>query len=143
MEKYMQTWTGGVRNIPYYFCINSNESSSTSIRYGEHVADSIAELSLSTSTKLMIDGDRVCRPEIKLNHLRQDVYFYDFFPGNSDLILLQLEDGLYVTEIDDRAWQNTQLLYPGRDFRVVVENNSIFILENGRYFEVMTRIDAV
>ena len=66
---------------------------------------------------------------------------FSFFPDSSDLVLLQLEDGLYVTEIDDRAWQNTQLLYPGENFSVVVENDSIYILENDRYFEIITEIE--
>lgn len=142
-KELFAVWKGDTSSIPYYFCVIDSTVSSTSIRYGQHVADSILELLISTSSPLMFDGDRVCRPEIKLNHLRQDIYYYNFFPGNSDLILLQLEDGLYVTEIDDRAWQNTQLLYPGNNFEVVVENNLIYIKEDGKYFEVITEIEPI
>ena len=54
---------------------------------------------------------------------------------------MQLEDGLYVTEIDDRAWQNVQRLYKGDNFRVVVENNEIYIQEGEYYYELITEIE--
>ena len=135
------TWRGPVERIPYYFCVTSVSASATAARYGEHVAAQITALRTSTSSSLLLDGNRICRPDIKLNRLRQDVYFYDFFPDSQDLVLLQLETGLYVTEIDDRAWQNTQLLYPGTDFRVVVENESIYVKDGNRYFEILTEIE--
>ncbi len=133
-------WLGSVENIPYYYCVTENSLVPIATRYGTHVADEIERFKLSTTTPLIVDDERICRPEIKINNLRQDVYFYDFFPGSTDLILLQLEDGLYVTEVDDRAWQNTQLIYPGIDFQVVVENNTIFIHEDEKYFELITKI---
>lgn len=135
------TWRDSVSSIPYYFCVTAGTATSTAQRYGEHVANDVARLRHSTTTPLLIDGDRVCRPEIKLDRKRQDVFYYDFFPNNPDLVVLQLEDGVYVTEIDDRAWQNTQLLYPGDDLRVVVENDSIYIEEAGRLFEILTEIE--
>ena len=131
-------WQGLDNAIPYYFCINAAKASSTAVRYGEHVANEMERLRLSTTTPLVIDGNRLCRPEIKLDRQRMDVYFYDFFPGSSDLVLVQLEDGLYVTEIDDRSWQNSQLIYPGSDFRVVVDNGAIFIHDQERYFQIIT-----
>jgi hypothetical protein len=135
------TWVGKDTDIPYYFCVKDAFASSTALRYGQHIADQITKLANSTSTPLIVDSDRSCRPEIKLDRHQQDVYFYDFLPNSSDLVLLQLEDGLYVTEIDDRAWQNTQLLYPGKDFTVVVENDAIFIQTADYYFEIITEIE--
>ena len=133
-------WQNGVNNIPYYFCVQQNNYASTSERFGTHVAEAIFGDNVATSTTL-VDNERTCRSEIKLNHLAQDVFFYDFFPDSTDLILLQLEDGLYVTEIDDRAWQNTQMLYPGNDFKVVVENGVIYLNENNLFFEVFTEVE--
>lgn len=141
-ELYAQ-WLGSVEQIPFYFCVAAGEASTTAELYGQHVADQIAELSVSTTTPLIVDGDRICRPEIKLNRLRKDVYFYDFFPHNSDLVLLQLEDGLYVTEIDDRSWQNVQLLYPGSDFQTVVDNDRIYVHDGDYYFEVITKVEPI
>lgn len=136
-------WRGSVQNIPYYFCVTNESASTTALRYGAHVAEQIKLLSTSTTSPLLIDGDRVCRPEIKLNRLRQDVYFYEFFPNSSDLVLLQLQDGLYVTEIDDRAWQNTQKIYSGSDIQVVVENNTIYVRDGDYYFELVTKIEPI
>ena len=137
-------WQGAPQDVPYYFCVASSTLASTSEQYGEHVADAVfAQLgtTTATSTLVMVD-DRVCRTEIKLDRLRQDVYLYDFFPGSSDLVLLQLESGLYVTEIDDRAWQNSQVLYPGSDFRTIVENGLIYVELDDEYFEVITEIES-
>lgn len=135
-------WLGSTASIPYYFCITNSSIASTSYRYGEHVAAAIDIARLSTSTPLLIEGNRVCRTQIKLNRLRQDVFYYDFFPDSSDLVLMQLEDGIYVTEIDDRAWQNTQLLYPGTDVRILVENDVIYMKDDEHYFQIATEIET-
>lgn len=137
-------WQGSINSVPYYFCVTDTKASTTAFRYGEHVALSIDQMKLSTTTPIIVNSNnRLCRSEIKIDRQRKDVYFYDFFPNSSDLILVQLEDGLYVTEIDDRAWQNSQLIYPGTDFRVVVENGAIFIYDNNRYFEIITKIEPI
>ena len=137
-------WKDSVSSIPYYFCITETTGSSTTARrYGEHVALEINRLKVSTSTPIIVDGNRLCRPEVKLDRQRKDVYFYDFFPGTSDLVLIQLEDGLYVTEIDDRSWQNSQLIYPGTDFRVVVENGVIYVKDDNKYLEIITEINLI
>ncbi len=135
------TWLGSISSIPHYFCVTNETASTTIERYGEHVSAQVEVARLSTTTPLILDGNRSCRPAIKLDRKRQDVYFYDFFPGTNDLVLLHLEDGLYVGEIDDRAWQNTQQLYAGRDFQVAVSGTSIFIKEGPLYFEILTQIE--
>lgn len=134
-------WLNSGKSMPYYFCIPEGYASSTALRYGEHVADQFLKLSISTTTPLIFDNNRICRPEIRIDRKGQDVFFYDFLPNSSDLVLLQLQDGLYVTEIDDRAWQNTQKIYSGNDFKVIVVNGLIFIMVDGLYFELVTEIE--
>lgn len=141
-DELYATWLGSASSIPYYFCVASSTATTTAERYGDHVVTQIKAQLNSTTTPLIIDGNRACRTEIRLDRKWQDVYFYDFFPDTSDLVLLQLQDGLYVTEIDDRAWQNTQQLYSGNDFRTVVDNNTIYINDGGRYFELITEIET-
>lgn len=136
-------WLGPVKTIPYYFCINGANSASTSQRYGNHVSVAIEKALISTSSPLIYSDNRICRSEIKLDRLRQDVFYYSFFPNSSDLVLLHLQDGIYVTEIDDRAWQNTQLLYPGNDLHVVVENDIIYLKDGDYYFQVLTEIEPI
>jgi len=135
-------WLGSSAAIPYYLCISSSSVASTSQRYGEHVAEAVEVARQSTSTPLLIDNNRVCRTQVKLDRLRQDVFYYHFFPNSSDLVLMQLQDGIYVTEIDDRAWQNTQLLYPGTDIHTIVENDVIYIKDGEYYFQIVTQIET-
>ncbi|HEY0964328.1 MAG TPA: hypothetical protein VGE31_00860 [Candidatus Paceibacterota bacterium] len=135
-------WIGAGNATPYYFCAPIALSSSTvAVRFGEHFAKQIEEQRLSTTTPLHVEGDRVCRTEIRLDRKWQQIKYYEFFPNSSDLVILQLEDGLYVTEIDDRSWQNTQMIYPGDNFRTVVTDTNIYIEEDGNFFELLTKIE--
>lgn len=134
------TWIGSNPSTPYYFCTPDTGSSTIALRFGLHFASQIEEQRLSTSTPLHIENNRVCRSEIRIDRKWQKIKYYEFFPNSSDLIVIQLEDGLYVTEIDDRAWQNTQMIYPGDKFETIVTDTNIYIKENGRYFELLTAI---
>ena len=137
-------WKGEEQNIPYYFCVSSSTRATTSERYGEHVSEQIfTELASTTATSTIFTfDDRTCRTEIKLNHLQQDVYAYYFFPGTSDQVVLHLAEGLYVTEIDDRAWNKSQPLLLGNDFLVLVENDVIYIKRGEFFFELVPEIDS-
>ena len=141
-EELYAVWRGSQNDVPYYFCITNTNASTTAARYGEHVAAAVYATSTATSSPIFMVDDRTCRSEIKLDRLRQDVYLFDFFPGSSDLVLLHLQDGLYVTEIDDRSWQNTQPLYLGGDFQTIVENDVIYIKQNNNYFEIIPEIES-
>mgnify|MGYP001075583837 CR=1 FL=1 len=135
-------WVGSEEDIPYYFCVNHTNASTTTAVYGEHVYDSIVtEYGTSTDiTNGVYVSDRLCRTSIRVDRLWQKVSWFDFYPSNRDHVLMLLEDGLYVVEIDDRAWQNTQLLYPGTDLQVLLDGGRIFI-EDGVYFgEVFTEV---
>lgn len=132
------TWTGARTDVPYYFCINELTPSTTARWYGEHVADAIydeSSVSGLASTTFSVGG-RVCRSEIQLDRLRESVEWFWFLPGDSNLVLLHLASGLYVTEIDDRSWQNVQSLYRSGDMTVIVDGGRIFIEEKDVIFEV-------
>jgi hypothetical protein len=139
-DELFATWIGEDSNTPHYFCVNGTASSTVAERFGEHVAAQIQMQELSLTNPLIIDDTRFCRSEIRIDRKWQAVEYYAFFPGSSDLIVLQLGDGLYVTEIDDRAWQNTQIIYPGSSFQTIVTDDSIYIEENDRYFELLTEL---
>lgn len=139
-KELFAVWTGDVNSVPHYFCVNNVASSTIAERFGEHVAEQIEAQRLSTTTPLIVDGSRVCRTEIRLDRKWQEVEYYAFFPGSSDLVIMQLQDGLYVTEIDDRAWQNTQQVYPGDSFSTIVTDDSIYIKDDGRLIELLTEL---
>ncbi len=135
-------WVGSENTVPHYFCVFDAATSTLATRYGEHVALQVDTQRLSTTTPLWFANTRACRSEIKLDRKWQTVDSFFFFPDVNDLVILKLEDGLYVTEIDDRAWQNTQKIYEGDDFEVVVTDDNIYVEEDGRYFELLTTIEA-
>ena len=135
-------WVGVQNNTPYYFCVHHEAASSTRAAYGEHVYDGVAAvLATMPITESQDRSSRVCREEIRIDRMGQTVEYFDFFPGNSSLVLMHLEDGLYVTEIDDRSWQNSQLLYPGEDITVRVEGGQIYVRDRGYLLEVFTEIE--
>lgn len=140
-EDVYARWVGEPGDGPYYYCIDHESASTTAARYGEHVYESIVGI-LASSTKENIlqqnDRTRVCRDEIKLDRKRQDILDFAFYPDSIDHVLMVLEDGIYVIEVDDRAWQNTQLLYPGENLRMVVDGGQIYVYDGARYFEVFT-----
>jgi hypothetical protein len=133
-------WIGAGNATPHYFCAPNSASSTVAERLGEHVVAQIEVQRLSTSTPLHFEGDRTCRTEIRIDRKWQGIKYYEFFPNSTDLVVLQLEDGLYITEIDDRSWQNTQMIYPGDNFRVMVTDTNIYIEEDGNFFELLTKI---
>lgn len=134
------SWNGDQNHTPYYYCLNYESALGTTAQYGQHVYDSLLA-SIASSTKLEDHiGERMCRTQIGIDDLNQKVIWFDFFPGSTDLILMHLTDGLYVVEVDDRAWQNSQLLYPGKDIKVIQDGGRIYIHDGKYYLEVFTEI---
>lgn len=141
-EVYVR-YIGSTDDIPYYFCIPFGQQASTSVLYGAHVAALLAETleaGVERSVHELSDGERWCRDEIRIDRKWQTVHWFQFLPSSSDHVLLLLDDGVYVVEIDDRAWQNTQLLYPGKELEIALNSDQIFVKDSGRYVEVFTEL---
>ncbi len=135
------SWLGRESDIPYYFCVNYQAASSTVSQYGEHVYEGVATvLATMPITETQNISGRICRDTIRIDRKGKEVKMFDFFPNSTDLVLLLLDDGLYVTEIDDRAWQNVQLLYPGTDIDVRVSSGRIYVKDDVYLMEVFTEL---
>jgi hypothetical protein len=134
------SWKGDQNKVPYYYCVTYTGEKETSLQYGGQVYSALAEQFASTTSLIDSVGERVCRDTIRIDRHNQKVLWFDFFPNSTDIILMQLEDGLYAVEVDDRAWQNTQLLYPGSKFEVIQEGGRIYIHDGEYYLEVFTEI---
>ncbi len=135
-DEVVAEYRGTLRSIPYYFCVPSAPLAQIASHYGQHVADALGVDPAAATTTLFERGSwfgQTCRSEIRLDRKGQTVHWFDFVPGSRDLVLLQLDTGLYVTEIDDRSWQNHQLLYPNPDITVIVEGGQV-IVQDGDYF---------
>jgi hypothetical protein len=140
-------WRGEESDRPHFFCVGEVRASSTPRMSGEHVyADMLAEFlgrgvaSTTSEAALAVEGQRVCRDSIRIDRKGQEVLWFDFFPGTTDLVLMLLTDGLYVVEVDDRAWQNTQMLYPGQNLESVVDGGRIYVKDQGHLVEVLTTL---
>lgn len=133
-------WIGSQNDFPYYFCLNLSQASTSDVGLTSYIANNLANV-LEGQQQLTNRGDFACRETIRIDTQGKDILLFDFFPDNNDLVLVQLTDGLYVVEVDDRAWQNSQLLYPGSEFSVVLENQQIYISDQGYYFELLTTLE--
>jgi len=99
----------------------------------------VLETAFQSSRNEPVPGDtRLCRTEIRLDTKGQRIIGFDFFPGSTDLVIVHQANGVFVVEIDDRAWQNVQTLIDRPVDALIVDNNRIFIKIDTLYFEVLT-----
>lgn len=144
-DVYMQ-WTGKENDIPYYYCVRTGGTTSTALLYGEQVSVSLraqiisspSEITAVTDTEQAVKSK--CRDRIKINVGDFEVLHFDYFPNSRDLVLIHIESGLYVVEVDDRAWQNSQPLYAGESLETIFDGGQIFIKDGDYYLEVFTEL---
>jgi hypothetical protein len=135
---------GEGKQIPHYFCTSETpkdfpEPEDNLIPIAIEKEDLIDE---ELTFEQAVGRERVCRTDIRIDRKWQEVKGFNFFPDNSNLVLMHLSEGVYVVEIDDRSWQNTQVLYPGQNLEVLVYGGAIFIKEGDYIFEAFTEIAA-
>lgn len=132
----------GTRNVPYYFCVSTDALASTTELYGAHVAYGIDKIRVIETIKTGgDDGDiqtRICRDEIRIDTKSEALMSFDFLPNSSDYVIIHIPSGVYVVEIDDRGWQNVQMIYGHTAEAVLVDGGRIFIKEADVFFELFT-----
>ncbi len=127
---------GTGRQVPHYFCTTQlSTTSKDALELMSGLDNDYFETDI-----LDVSNENLCRSDILINRQGEKVHDFNFFPGNTNLVLMRLDSGLYVVEIDDRAWQNTQLLYGGEDIEMLIYGNNIFLRDNGFIFEVLPAI---
>ncbi len=145
-DEVYATWLGSSDKIPYYYCVDTVRATTTEAEYGTHVYEGLIDTAMrqgSTTREAAVatlEGQHACRDRIRIDRKWQQVHWFDFYPNSTDLVLMLLNDGLYVVEIDDRAWQNTQVLYGGTDLKVVLDGGRIYVNDHGYYAEVFTSL---
>lgn len=146
-EDIVVRYTGSERTIPYYFCIPDDIATTSSERYQAQVVaarEALAEeMKLDESIETTTTADRECRREIVIDRQGAKIISFAFMPGTTDLILLHRTDGVFVTEVDDRAWQNTQRLYPETATAVIIDGGRIYVEDGGYYLELFTELPTV
>lgn len=155
------TWVGSFEQMPYYYCASPFPRYSTSTdapdtKTEEELAatallgaeEDSADTSLDdaalddgidtlTHPVQTVPEGTVCEPRIKMDTKSQTVRGFDFFPGSTDLVVMELEDGIYVAEIDNRSWQNVQPLILGDALRFYIEGGNIFVYDGALIYQVL------
>ena len=143
-DSLVALYTQGIRSIPHYFCIPDQPLDDIRVRYGEHVAKALEVDPLLSTSTIQERGSwniELCRSEIVIDTKNETLFGFNFVPGFDNLVILHLESGVFVTEIDDRGWQNHQLLFPQNDGRLLVINNRIFLGFDDFFLELFLTLE--
>lgn len=143
--KVFARYTGTYNSMPYYYCADSfppyvpTTAASSTAR--ANLAN-IAEAREMFEDELMLDvqtpkEDIACDPVIEVDTFDEEISYFDFFPGSTDLVVVSGQSGIYVVEIDDRAWQNRQPLLLGEGLRAIVQNGAIYIYDGKVIYQVI------
>jgi ribosome-associated protein YbcJ (S4-like RNA binding protein) len=147
------TWIGLFEQMPYYYCAPdfprySTTSSSTAVDEtldDTAVIEPLPVIDSEAETVMhpvqTIPENTVCDPTINIDHKWQNVRDFHFFPGSTDFVILTLEDGVYVAEIDDRAWQNKQPLFMGEGMRTHIENGTIYVYDGTYIYQIIIKTE--
>ena len=140
-------WVGSPEDMPYYYCAEpfppySSSTASTSLNVKKAAQSANTVSSGADTVELMhpvqsVPKDKVCDPVIQIHTQFQTLHAFDFFPGSTDLVLMTLDDGIYVIEIDNRAWQNVQPLLKGENLNMKVENGQIYVYDGELIYQVI------
>jgi len=142
-------WVGSFEQMPYYYCATSfprYSTSTTALRGEESAVDIDQEASVTESLESApefihpmqeVSSDIPCNRRIKLDVGGQEISGFEFFPGSSDFVIVELGSGIYVIEIDARAWQNLQPLALGENLQAHVENGAIYVYDGSLIYQVI------
>lgn len=130
-------WVDSRERMPYYYCAEEFDS------LPNVAGEAPQEERIDTETELIgpvqyIPEDVVCDPVIMIDRKGEEVRSFDFYPGSIDLVVLARESGVYVTEVDNRAWQNVQPLLEGENLDVRTQNANIYVYDGELIYEVLT-----
>jgi hypothetical protein len=150
-DEVVAEWVGPFEQMPYYYCAPSfprysTISPSTTVAA---IVDEVIEEVLETEKEgvdevkfvvhpvQVVPEDTTCEPVITMDRKSQRVHDFQFYPSDSDLVLLVLDDGIYVSEIDDRSWQNVQPLIRGENLRVSIDGSAIYVYDGTIIYQVL------
>ncbi len=134
------TYIGRREQMPYYYCAEDfpaydPAASSTINAASVALADELNKSDIDLETQSVAE-DVECEPIIKMDRGGEDVTYFDFFPNSSDLIILAEETGIYVVEIDDRAWQNRQPLLIGSNLEVTIVDGIVYAYDGTYIYRI-------
>ncbi len=143
------TWVGSFEQMPYYFCAEEfpRYTGTSSLVVEEDLLEEDLDVENFVEDNAVmhpiqnVSKDIPCDPTIRIDRKGKEVRDFDFFPGSTDLVLMVLEDGVYVVEVDDRAWQNVQPLFMGNNIQMMIENGSIYVYDGVLIYQIMLTLE--
>lgn len=142
-DKLLAAYIGRKENMPYYYCAEDFEVLGTTTppvlleEAGRQAAALIkSEEDVFGPEVQKVTEESECDPVVEIDTIGQAVTRFDFFPGGSEFVVVALETGVFVVEVDDRAWQNIQPLLLGDNLDIVVEGNNVYIYDGTLIYEV-------
>jgi len=143
-------WVGPRESMPYYYCAESFPRYSTSTepilppqsKTGDEAALALYATADEEAAEVLamtqeVTPQQECKPSIRLDRKGEKVSLFDFFPGTTDIAIIARESGVYAVEVDDRAWQNVQPIMEGKNLKVHVENDRIYIYDGIVIYEMI------
>lgn len=147
------TWKGNFEQMPYYYCAPEFPRYSSSTASTTLIEDIVNTVATPVPTPAPQTGqyvgepvmhpvqtvskDIACDPTIRIDRKWQTISQFSFYPKSTDLVIVALEDGVYVVEIDDRSWQNVQPLLLGRGLSFYIENGNIYVYDGELIYQVI------
>lgn len=142
-EDVFASYVGSRSAMPYYYCAEEFELLGTSsapllLPESDDQSASVMESEPALLHPVQeVAEDAICNPIIKIDRQGQKVKSFDFFPGSADFIVMALEHGIYVTEVDPRSWQNTQPLLLGENLDMRVEGGNVYVYDEELIYQVL------
>lgn len=141
-------WSGSRESMPYFYCAESFPPYSTTTEKvinpalvseaiptpKEPPSEDVVEFMHPIQT---VPENAACEPAIKMDRKGQKIRAFDFFPGSTDLILMLLDEGVYVAEVDGRSWQNVQPLVTGRILDMKILNGQIYVYDGKLMYQII------
>lgn len=138
---------GARENMPYYYCAEAFDLLGTSTApllkppvdlLVANVIDTEVEIEEELIHPIQqVTESSECDQTIRMDRKNQLIKSFDFFQGSTDFVVLALEDGVYVVEVDDRAWQNSQPLIMGENLDMKVENGQIYVYDGELIYQIL------
>ena len=152
-DELYATWIGSFEQMPYYYCAPDFPVYSSSSPEAFLLSTDIEETELSLSEEPLevvdvyvmhpvqsVPKDAACDPTVRIDTRNHVVTDFDFLPNSADFVLLVQDDGIFVVEVDDRAWQNVQPLIQGDHLILHIENGGVYVYDGVLFYQIMLEV---
>ena len=148
-DELYATWIGPFEEMPYYYCAPDFPPYSTTSTMTENDTFSTdEEETVPEEGQLVmhpvqtVPENIVCDPSIRIDRKWQEIRDFDFFPRSTDFVVVALDDGIYVVEVDDRSWQNVQPLIMGDTLSFHIDNGNIYVYDGILIYHILLEAES-